>query len=155
MQKIVDIARAEVGTKESPTNSNKTKYGVWFGMDGVFWCAIFVSYCYFKAGFPLKGLGYTKGFAGCQYAHSIWKKSGEITKTPKAGDIVLFDWNKDGRFDHTEIFVRDLGDGIHFETIGGNTGPANFSNGGQVMVCKRPYSLAIFIHPAILDKAIA
>jgi len=35
--KIVEIAKAEVGVEESPKNSNKTKYGAWFGWSGVAW----------------------------------------------------------------------------------------------------------------------
>ena len=45
-QSIIDTAAAENGTKESPANSNKTKYGQWYGLDGEKWCAIFVSYVY-------------------------------------------------------------------------------------------------------------
>jgi len=37
MSKIVEIARAEIGVVESPKDSNKTKYGAWFGYDGVAW----------------------------------------------------------------------------------------------------------------------
>ena len=53
-QKIVDLAFKEVGVVEYPKNSNKTKYGEWFGYNGVAWCAIFVSWVYSQAGFPLK-----------------------------------------------------------------------------------------------------
>lgn len=34
---IVAIARKEIGYEETPKNSNKTKYGKWFGFDGVAW----------------------------------------------------------------------------------------------------------------------
>lgn len=148
--KILKIAMLEVGNKEFPVNSNKSKYGKWFGYDGVAWCAMFVSYCYYNAGLPLKGVGYTKGFAGCQSGFAHWRDSGEITKTPISGDIVLFDWNKDGRYDHTGIFIKDLGNG-KFQSIEGNTAIGNDSNGGEVMVRERAYSLAIFVHPKILD----
>lgn len=37
MCKIVQVATREIGYLESPKNSNKTKYGVWFGFDGVAW----------------------------------------------------------------------------------------------------------------------
>ena len=32
---IVETAIAEVGYTENPPNSNRTKYGEWFGFDGV------------------------------------------------------------------------------------------------------------------------
>ena len=50
MNKIVEIAEKEIGQVEVPKNSNKTKYGKWFGLDGVAWCGIFVSWCYSQAG---------------------------------------------------------------------------------------------------------
>jgi hypothetical protein len=38
-------ALRHVGVRESPPGSNRTMFGRWFGVDGVPWCAIFVSYC--------------------------------------------------------------------------------------------------------------
>ena len=142
---IVDIARKEIGTTEKPAKSNKTKYGKWFGWDGVAWCGIFVSYCYYLAGKPLKGVGFSKGFAGCQTAVAYYKKNNKIVTKPEAGDIVFFDWNNDGRYDHTGIFVRDLGS--QFESIEGNTSLTNQSNGGNVMLRTRSYDNAIFVRP--------
>ena len=132
MSKIVEVATKEIGTKESPKNSNKTKYGKWFGYDGVPWCAMFVSWCYAMAGEPLPAIGFKKGFAGCQTGYAFFKKNKWITTNPQSGDIVLFDWNGDGRYDHTGIFVKWI-DKIHFETIEGNTSLTNQSNGGEVM----------------------
>jgi len=149
-QKIIDIAYKEVGYTEFPANSNKTKYGEWFGFDGVAWCAMFVSWCYHHAGFPLGNIGFLKGFAGCQTGYVHWLKTGEITTDPRKGDIFLADWNGDKRYDHTGIFMHDLGDGM-FESIEGNTSATNQSNGGQVQVRTRKYSQCIFIHPRILD----
>lgn len=145
MRKIVEIARAEIGQGETPLNSNKSKYGKWFGMDGVAWCGMFVSWVYFHAGKPLGNIGFTKGFAGCQTAVAYFKAKGWVTKTPVAGDIVFFDWNGDGRYDHTGIFVEKMGDG-HFNSIEGNTSLTNQSNGGQVMLRMRKYDNVIFVH---------
>lgn len=147
---IVAAVRAEIGTNEYPANTNKTKYGLWAKLNGVAWCGIFVSWGYNKAGYPLPKIGFAfPGFAGCQTAVAYFKKTGEITTQPQAGDIVFFDWNADGRYDHTGIFVRDLGKGF-FEAIEGNTSIDNDSNGGSVMLRKRKYSVAIFVHPKIL-----
>jgi cell wall-associated NlpC family hydrolase len=133
MSKVVQIAEKEIGTIEVPKYSNKTKYGKWFGLDGMAWCGMFVSWCYAQAGMPLPNIGFTKGFAGCQTAVAYFKKKFMITKEPVSGDIVFFDWNKDGRYDHTGIFVKWLKDKKEFETIEGNTSLTNQSNGGQVM----------------------
>jgi len=58
MSKILEIASKEVGQGEVPLNSNKTKYGKWFGFDGVAWCGMFVSWCYAMAGTPLPNIGF-------------------------------------------------------------------------------------------------
>lgn len=150
---IVSIASREIGYAESPMNSNKTKYGQWFGLDAVAWCGIFVSWCYAHAGFRLGNIGFKKGFAGCQTAVAYFKKQGTTTSDPIAGDIVFFDWGGDGRYDHTGIFVKKIDDNS-FETIEGNTSLINQSNGGQVMRRVRKYTNAIFVHPdrSVIEK---
>lgn len=146
LNKVVDIARQEVGYSETPKNSNKTKYGKWFGLDGVAWCGMFVSWCYAMAGLQLPRIGFLKGFAGCQTAVAYFRKNKETTTNPIAGDIVFFDWNLDKRYDHTGIFVRKIDD-TFFETIEGNTSLTNQSNGGQVMLRKRRYGKQVlFVH---------
>jgi hypothetical protein len=148
MSRIIEIARGEVGQTEKPKNSNNSKYNAWFGLPKLPWCGMFVSWCYSQAGVPLPKIGFSKpGFAGCQTAVAYFKKEGKITKSPVSGDIVFFDWNKDGRFDHTGIFEKDNGNGT-FTSIEGNTAIGNDSNGGTVMVrADRKYSVAIFVHP--------
>lgn len=135
-EKIVNIAMGEIGYEETPKNSNKTKYGKWFGLDGVAWCGMFVSWCYAKAGKPIKHGGFLKGFAGCQTAAKNFTAKGWVVDAPEEGDVVLFDWNGDGRYDHTGIFVRWINK-TTFETIEGNTSLTNQSNGGSVMLRKR------------------
>ena len=151
-QLIADIAYSERGYTESPKNSNKTKFGKWFGFDGVAWCAIFVCWCYDKSGNRLPNIGFRKGFAGCQTAVAYFKKSKEVTKNPSVGDIVFFDWNGDKRYDHTGIFNgwKDKKNGL-FYTIEGNTSLTNQSNGGEVMSRTRSKNNVIFVHPKVLD----
>ena len=144
--KIIRIASNEVGYVETPPNSNKTKYGQWFGFDGVAWCGMFVSWVYAHAGQRLGNIGFKKGFAGCQTAVAYFKKQGTITDNPVEGDIVLFDWNGDGRYDHTGICVKQVSD-TEFESIEGNTSLTNQSNGGQVMRRVRKFKNVLFVHP--------
>lgn len=148
MSEIIRIAEKEIGQGEKPLNSNKTKYGKWFGFDGVAWCGIFVSWCFYQAGFPLPKIGFSKGYAGCQTAVAYFKKNNQITKDPKEGDIVFFDWNGDGRYDHTGLFVKWI-DKDNFETIEGNTSVGNDSNGGNVMRRKRSKKNVIFVNVPI------
>ena len=148
--KVLEVALSQVGTKESPKGSNKTKYGEWFGMNGVAWCAIFVSWCYNEAGFPLGNIGFLKGFAGTRTALKIFKDNKRTTFVPAIGDIVFFDWELDGKVDHVGIFHKWLNKD-YFESIEGNTAIGNDSNGGEVMIRKRHKKFAKFVHPACLD----
>lgn len=152
MNKILEVAYGEVGNEESPKNSNKTKYGKWFGLDGVAWCGMFCSWVYDKAGYPLGNIGFTKGFAGCQTAVKHFKDTGQIVMKPQPGDLVFFDWNNDKRYDHVGIFVKDNLDNKTFTSVEGNTAIGNDSNGGTVMERRRSYNVAIFVHPKVLDK---
>ncbi|MBC7493400.1 MAG: CHAP domain-containing protein [Flavobacterium sp.] len=144
MSKIVDIATREIGNGENPLNSNNSKYNAWFQLPGVPWCGIFVSWCYSYAGVPLPKIGFNKGFAGCQTAVAFFKKNKKITTNPVPGSIVFYDFNADGRYDHTGIFVDWLPDG-RFEAIEGNTSDKNQSNGGMVMKKLRHNKNVIFV----------
>lgn len=156
MSKVVQIARQELGTKEIPANSNTVKYNTWiYGKEvkdtaeSKFpWCAAFVSWCFDQAGLNLGRIDVIKGFVGCNYAVNNVQKWGKIVTIPQEGDVCFFDWQGDGRFDHTGIFVVDLGKGM-FETIEGNTAVGNDSNGGEVMIRQRKYKNTIFIRPNI------
>ena len=68
-------------------------------------------------------------------------------KDPQPGDIVFFDWNKDGRYDHTGIFESFIEGYAYFNCIEGNTAVGNDSNGGNVMRRIRSVSTAIFVRP--------
>lgn len=153
MNKIIEIAEKEIGYMEDPADSNNTKYGKWFGFDGVAWCAMFVSWVYDQAGHPLGQISHPKGYAGCQFGFNYFNKKGLIITDPKEGDIVFFDWNGDGRYDHTGIFVKRL-DKKYFETIEGNTSMTNQSNGGQVMKRKRAFKNVVFARPFSMDNMI-
>lgn len=144
-QKIINLAITEIGQVENPKNSNKTKYGKWFGLDGVAWCGIFCSWVYAHADAKLPKIGFTNGFAGCQTAVAYFNKKGEITNAPQIGDLVFFDWNTDGRYDHVGIFNGWKAKDKEFYTVEGNTSLTNQSNGGQVMERVRSVNVALFV----------
>lgn len=104
---IIENCKAELGEHEEPIGSNKTKYGAWYGLNGVAWCAIFVAYVMHKSGIKLK---LDKGYKGFHYVptlHARAKQKGWLTDTPKKGDIVLFDFKpNDGKefAQHVGIF---------------------------------------------------
>jgi len=129
-------AIAEIGIKESPPNSNQVKYTSWYGMVGP-WCAMFCTWSDQMGGAP------TKSFVkGNKYAYVPYivqdARMGinglSITSSPKPGDLVCFDWSRDGEYDHIGIFEKwTMPNGVEFQTIEGNTSSSNNSNGGEVM----------------------
>lgn len=140
------IALKEVGYEEKPAGSNRTKYGKHIGIDGVPWCGLFVSYCYDKSGRTIKGAGLRLGFMGCQYAMAHVSKWGAVTKDPQPGDVVFFDWNRDGRYDHTGLFIEWIdANKTRFRSVEGNTAQGNDSNGGKVMIRERSVAVSVFV----------
>jgi hypothetical protein len=151
--RIIQLAIKEIGYEESPKNSNRTKFGKRFGLDGQPWCGIFVSEIYQAAGVPIKRAGFARGFAGCQYAVAHLSKWGKVVTEPRAGDIVFFDWNRDGRYDHVGIFQL-WSVNRSFFTIEGNTAIGNDSNGGKVMARDRTASggyKVLFVRANVLE----
>jgi hypothetical protein len=129
-----------IGVKEHPPQSNQTPFGVWFGVDGVAWCNIFVSYCFAKGGDYIicnnfTGAGIREG-KGCTYVPTTeaWLRAtgmwlGRVPPLP--GDIAIYNWDGN-EADHIGIVSRYLGND-DFEAIEGNTAIGSDSDGGEVM----------------------
>jgi hypothetical protein len=138
-QLALQEALTHLGTTEKPPGSNKSAFGKWFGVDGVPWCNIFVSYCFsigakyvICSGF--KGAGVYPN--GCTYVPTTeaWLRATGMWKgvtSPMPGDIAIYNWDG-GLPDHIGIVEADLGGG-KFNAIEGNTAVGNDSNGGEVM----------------------
>jgi len=149
-EKALKRAKTQLGTTENPRGSNKQKFGLWYGMNGVPWCAIFCTWCYVQEG--------GKAMArGSRYAYVPWivnaARAGNygfsITRDPKPGDLVCYDWEGNGVSDHVGLFERSLGD-QRFTAIEGNTAVGNDSNGGEVMRRERNRSqVQAFVHVAV------
>jgi cell wall-associated NlpC family hydrolase len=133
-EKAFREALTHVGLKESPAGSNRQMFGAWYGMNGVPWCAEFVSYCYAAAG--SKQIAKRQRWAYCPYMVNAARSGSNgmsITRDPKRGDIVLFDWEGDGVANHVGLFDSWVVKGKTFRTVEGNTSPSNASNGGSVV----------------------
>lgn len=154
-QTVVDTAASQKGIKESPANSNKTKYGEWYGLNGVKWCAIFVSWVFDKSGHPLGFINTAKGYQSCQSGYNYWKAHNQITTNPQPGDIILFDWNGDGICEHTGIFAEWVEVGKTFRSWEGNTSVGNDSDGGEVMLRIRNKStVRAFVNPGVYNDVV-
>lgn len=168
-QKVIAVAKAEIGYLEKATNAqlddktgnagsgNWTKYardldslGYYNGKkNGIAWCATFVNWCFvtaygLEAALKLTNQPLGKGNcgAGCKYSRNYYKKINRLFDEPQPGDQVFF-WPKDGiggvAIQHTGL-VYDVDD-VYVYTIEGNTSGANgvIPNGGGV--CKKKYKL--------------
>jgi Putative peptidoglycan binding domain/CHAP domain len=132
------VAVGEIGTKERPAGSNRTKYGRWFGVDGVRWCNIFVSYCFAEgAGVVLCAGSHGDGMGprGCAYVPTTlaWLRSQGYwlgRTTPLPGDVVIYDF---GAGPHHIGIVESNAGGGEFVAIEGNTGHGDDADGGAVM----------------------
>lgn len=149
-EKILNIAKAEIGTKEQPKNSNKVKYNTeYYGKEvsgGAYpWCCVFVWWVFKHAGASKLFFGGKKS-ASCTTVRNGMKS--QKVKEPKAGDLVFFNFSGGSdKVEHIGIVESVKADGSVI-TIEGNTSTGNDANGGQVMTRTRKRSVIdCFIRP--------
>jgi hypothetical protein len=130
-EKIIAKAISQLGVVESPAYSNQTPYTKWYGITGP-WCAMFVSWCFYMAGLPLR-ITTSKGFAYTPYGVSWFKNNGAWAGPnvrPQRGWVVFFDFI--GRVSHVGI-VEGIAEDGRIVTLEGNTNAAGSRTGGAVM----------------------
>ncbi len=114
--RVLDAARAELGTTESGTNRGEAlKYPQTFGRGAEAWCADFVSYVMKQSGGKMND-PYCPSVVSDLKADGNWKGK----NNPQPGDMVLFDWDGDRQPDHMGIVEKVNSDGT-IGTIEGNT----------------------------------
>ena len=149
-EQVLDIARAELGYTESPKGSNRTRYGVWFGMNGQPWCMMFVQWCFAQAGASDLLPNTTTASCGTMMraaqAAGCW-----VTGDYRPGDVVIYDFPGGAATDHTGIVESVTASGVI--AIEGNTGSGNDANGGQVQRRTRSNSLIVgAVRPAYKEE---
>lgn len=153
VSQVIATAAKEVGYSRWQDPQAGTKYGRWyasktgspyFGRSGVPYCAMFVSWVLSSAGMtPPGGI-----FAYCPTGLNNARRLGRVHDKRAAvpGDIVFFDWNRDGVADHVGIVTANRGS--YLETIEGNTSSGrrgSQSNGGGVYRRARSLSLVLAV----------
>lgn len=116
---IVDVAKSQLW------NVGGEPYWSWYGFNKrVEWCACFVSWCANECGYIENGV--VPKFASCSRGVQWFKDRGQWQDNsyiPKPGDIIFFDWSKqggqDGNPDHVGI-VEKVENGLIY-TIEGNS----------------------------------
>lgn len=113
--KIIEIAKNEVGYKEY--SNNHTKYGEWFGVQDE-WCAIFISWLASQVGILDKLIpkqAYVPSMVQWYKSKGLFKARGFY---PNTGDIIFFDYNANGTSDHVGIVEKCENGNIY--TVEGN-----------------------------------
>lgn len=134
VKQLLDVARKELGYKEDPPNSNKTKYGQWMGLNGYPWCLSFIQHCCYQVDvhLPMK-TGSCGALMNAAKTAGMW-----VTSNFKPGDIVIIDLSgKQKTTQHCGIVEEVLPD-YGVQTIEGNTSISaggSQDNGG--MVCRK------------------
>lgn len=157
VDKVISIARAEVGYLEKETKSNLdsktanagdeniTKYArdlqkvtnFYNGnKQGCYWCDVFVDWCFYKA----YGASNSRKLlcqplkslgAGCKYSMQYYKNKNQFYTSPEVGDQIFFK-NSSGEISHTGL-VYDVSS-TYVYTVEGNTSSSSgvVANGGCV-----------------------
>lgn len=123
--KMLEVARAQVGYREG--DNNATKYGAWYGLDRQPWCAMFVAWCAAQAG-VLEGtipkMAYVPDMVA--FYRLLGRYRSRDAYQPKVGDLIFF-----GSSSHVGIVDDVATDEVI--TIEGNTSASgNSSNGDGV-----------------------
>lgn len=116
---IITVALKELGYTAV---NGVSKFGQWYGYPKAQWCAAFVSWCAYVFGILNKII---PKFIGCQAGLTWFKNRGKYKKrgtyTPKAGDVVFFDWKPQNSIaNHVGFVEKMVGDQVY--TISGNSG---------------------------------
>lgn len=137
-EKILEVARGEIGNKEFPPNSNRVKYNnAYYGREisgsNYAWCCVFVWWVFREAGAPelFYGGGKTAYCPTLQKFHKAQAVKGNY----RPGDVIFFNFT--GKTNAAHVGICESFDGTYITTIDGNTGTANDANGGAVMRRRR------------------
>ena len=157
LNKVLEIARAELGYTESPPGSNRTKYGAWIGLDGQPWCMSFIAWCFHQAGDFTAFMGGGKTGSCCiLYLWYVAQGQTVPVEDVQAGDIVILNFSGTKETQHCGL-VEDTpvqnGRQVIY-TIEGNTSTSGSqSNGG--MVCRKiryPAQIVGVCHPKYKEE---
>ena len=139
---VLAVATREIGTVEQP--GNRTKYGKAYGLDGVYWCMIFVWWVFHQTA---PALFYAGGkCASCGELMRWAQQQGRwIPKDYQPGDVLIYDFPGNSvKTDHTGICESVSGQ--YVTAIEGNTSSGSGgsqSNGDGVYRRKRKLSLVL------------
>ena len=150
LNKVLEVARRELGNTESPPNSNNTKYGAAYGLQGQPWCVIFLWWLFREAGESAAFFGGAKT-ASCGTLLRWYREQGQTVPVSEVqpGDIVILNFHGTKDTEHCGLVVDyslrvspKTGAPEFVVTIEGNTTPGlegSQDNGGSVALKNRDF----------------
>lgn len=120
MERLIAVARQQIGRKEDPPRSNKTPYGELYRLNGQPWCVIFLWWCFITAGLQTLFYGGQRT-ARCSQLLA-WAESVNQTVKPedaRRGDVLFFNFDAGSSPEHCGLCVDRAG--TSFQSIEGNT----------------------------------
>lgn len=122
VHKVLACVRRELGQREMPPGSNRTKYGESYGLDGYPWCVMFLWWVFRAAGAEQQ-FCFGEKTASCTVLRNRYQARGRWhTAGPQPGDIAILNFSGTRDPEHCGLVVGVLGDGS-IETVEGNTSP--------------------------------
>ena len=153
VSELLDIARRQIGTKESPPNSNNVRYNTWYygrEVSGAAypWCMVFVQWVFDQAKVKLP-----TRTASCGALMRAAQSAGcWVTGDYRPGDVVIYDFPGGAATDHCGI-VESV-DGTYISAIEGNTSSASDADGGAVERRARKFSQIVGAVRPSYDKEV-
>ena len=133
-ERLLELARGELGVTESPRGSNRVKYNTeYYGKEvsgsGYPWCCVFIWWLFRQA----QGSKLFFGGGRTAYCPTLlnYHKSQWVKGEYRPGDVIFFNFS--GKSGAAHVGICERWDGRTITTIDGNTGTGNEANGGAVM----------------------
>ena len=153
VSELLDIARRQIGTRESPPNSNNVRYNTWYygrevSGNAYPWCAVFAAWVFdqAKVKLPIRTASCGALMRSAQSA-GCW-----VTGDYRPGDVVIYDFPGGAKTDHCGI-VESV-DGTYISAIEGNTSSTSDADGGAVERRARKFSQIVGAVRPSYDKEV-
>ena len=153
VSELLELARRQIGAKESPPGSNNVRYNTWYygrEVSGAAypWCMVFVQWVFDQADVKLP-----VRTASCGALMRAAKAAGcWVTKGYQPGDVVIYDFPGGAATDHCGIV--EAVDGTYISAIEGNTSSASDADGGAVERRARKFSQIVGAVRPSYDKEV-
>ena len=124
LNKVIDLALADLGYTENPPGSNMTKYGEWYGMNGQPWCVMALAFWFNQAGERMAFFGGGKT-ASCSMLLRWYKEQGLVVdkRDIQIGDILILNFSGTQDSQHCGLVVDKGKLAGTWYTVEGNTTP--------------------------------